>query len=180
MLRETPAGRTVSFVVNRNGQTVNVSAQLADRSEVARRAWEQRFNVPEPPDEAAGVPDPMDQSGPMPAMPRGFPGFGFTAPPIVGSMYTGASVDELGPQLADYFGVKSGAGLLVKSVDADSPAAHAGLKAGDVVVRVNGDAVANRIDWVREVQRNHGRTLTLNVLRNKQEQTLTLALNGHR
>jgi len=178
MLRETPAGRTVSFVVSRDGQTLTISAQLADRGEVARRAWEQHFAVPEPPDEPTGVPDPMEQGGPMPVAPRGYPGFGFTAPPIVGSTYTGAAVDEMGPQLADYFGVKGGAGLLVKSVDGESPAAKAGLRAGDVVVRVNGDAMTSRLDWIRVVQHNHGKTLTLNVVRDKQEQTLTLALNG--
>ena len=42
-------------------------------------------------------------------------------------------------QLADYFGVKSGTGLLVENVDYQSPAARAGLKAGDVVVKVNSE-----------------------------------------
>jgi serine protease Do len=53
----------------------------------------------------------------------------------------GAHVEPLGDQLADYFGVKSG--VLVMSVTADSPAAKAGLKAGDVITAIDGKDVAD-------------------------------------
>src|SRR5438128_1195181 len=52
----------------------------------------------------------------------------------------GATIQELTPELADYFGVKSG--VLVASVQKDSAAEKAGLKAGDVITAVDGHDVA--------------------------------------
>src|SRR5580698_2416123 len=105
MLQETPAGRTVNFVYSRDGQEQTVSVQLADREEVERRAWDQHFAVPEPGD-AMSIPDPMDDadSGPAPTdPPRSYPGFGFMGPPTLSGSYTGAVLDALGPQLAEFF-----------------------------------------------------------------------------
>jgi S1-C subfamily serine protease len=181
MLRETPAGRSVNFVYSRDGQIHTLTVQLADRDEVARRAWEQHFAVPEPPQDDATIPDPMDepQPGPPPVQQqRGYLGFGFMGPAIISNTYTGAMLDALGPQLAQFFGAKPGTGLLIKSVDGDSPAARAGLHAGDVVVRVNGNAVSTRADWLHAVQASHGKTLAVTVLRDKHEQTLNLSLGG--
>jgi S1-C subfamily serine protease len=50
----------------------------------------------------------------------------------------------LGDQLADYFGVKGGA--LVASVGANTPAADAGLKAGDVITAIDGRSVTTAAD----------------------------------
>src|SRR5580698_2591719 len=144
MLRETPAGRTVTFVFSRDGQQQTVSVQLADRGEVARRAWDSHFAVPEPGD--VSIPDPMDdpESAPVQVAPPSYTGFGFVGPPTLSGTYTGAVLDTLGPQLAQFFGAKPGTGLLIKSVDADSPAARAGLQAGDVVVKLNAKTVSAR------------------------------------
>ena len=51
----------------------------------------------------------------------------------------GVTVQELSPQLADYFGVDDG--VLVSSVTEESVAAAAGLQAGDVITSVDGRAV---------------------------------------
>jgi hypothetical protein len=55
----------------------------------------------------------------------------------------GVQVEGLSDQLATYFGVADG-GVLVAGVTADSPAAKAGVKAGDVITKVNGEAVKDR------------------------------------
>jgi S1-C subfamily serine protease len=180
MLRETPARHTVNFVFSRDGRQQTISVQLADREEVERSAWEQHFAVPQPPpDDAMTIPDPMDDAAPGPAaqeQPRSYPGFGFMGPVILSSTYTGAVLDALGPQLAQFFGAQPGTGLLVKSVDADSPAARAGLRAGDVVVRMNGQSVSSREDWLHALQASHGKSIAVNVLRDRQAHTLTMAL----
>jgi S1-C subfamily serine protease len=181
MLHETPAGRTVTFVLSRNGRQQTISVQLADRDEVARRAWDDHFAVPEPPPDDAMIPDPMDepQPGPPPAQQRrGYLGFGFMGPAVISNTYTGAMLDALGPQLAQFFGAKPGTGLLIKSIDADSPAARAGLQAGDVVTRINGNVVSTRADWIHAVQSSHGKAIAVTVLREKHEQTLSMSLSG--
>ena len=63
----------------------------------------------------------------------------------------GVTVQALTPQLAAYFGAKDG--VLVASVTDDSPASRAGLKAGDVILSVNGQPVASASDAGRELQR---------------------------
>lgn len=55
--------------------------------------------------------------------------------------FMGVRLDDLNDQLGDYFGVKDGAGALVTSVNEDSPAAEAGLKAGDVIVAVGDEDI---------------------------------------
>ncbi len=57
--------------------------------------------------------------------------------------FMGVELDDLNPQLGEYFGVKDGEGALINTVREDSPAAEAGLKAGDVIVAVNGESVTN-------------------------------------
>ena len=82
------------------------------------------------------------------------------------------------PQLAEYFGAQGKNGLLVRSVDANSPAAVAGLRAGDVVVRVNAVAITTSGDWVRIMRDNKGRAIPVVVLRERREQTLTMIPNA--
>ena len=56
------------------------------------------------------------------------------------SARSGLMVENLTPQLGDFFGVKDGQGILVRSVEKGSRAEKAGFRAGDVIVRVNGRA----------------------------------------
>lgn len=55
--------------------------------------------------------------------------------------YLGVHLDGLNEQLGEFFGVKDGKGALVTEVVKDSPAAAAGLKAGDVVVELQGEPI---------------------------------------
>ena len=66
------------------------------------------------------------------------------------------TLETMGPQLAEFFGT-GGAGILVHSVDADSPAAKAGLHAGDVVIRANSVKLMTTGDWMKVVRENRGR-----------------------
>ncbi len=64
------------------------------------------------------------------------------------SSYIGTQIIDLNKQLADYFQVPDGEGVLVTEVEKDSPAEKAGLKAGDVIVAVDGKTVAETQDLV--------------------------------
>jgi membrane-associated protease RseP (regulator of RpoE activity) len=177
IMRETPAGRTVALQISRDGQLLTINVQLANRADVERRAWDQHFVPVPPPQDGPG--GPIQANGfaggqPVPTPDAGF-GHSFFGTPLMGPhmIYTGAMLEPVG-QLAEVFGVKPGVGLLVKNIDPDSPASAAGLKAGDVILRVNATDVVHPDDWVREVRASRGKAMQLTVLRNRQEMTLSL------
>jgi S1-C subfamily serine protease len=107
----------------------------------------------------------------MPAFPQpygnAFPGFPSNAPRV------GFEGEELNPQLAEFFGVKEG--VLVRGVTPKTPAERAGLKAGDVVVKVNGTPVTNPREISGLVLRSSGKkAVVFTVVRNKKEITLNV------
>src|SRR3982750_2205646 len=65
----------------------------------------------------------------------------------------GVSTMELTKQLADYFGITGGKGVLVTSVTDDGPAAKAGVRAGDVITAIDGEAVDSPGDISRAINR---------------------------
>lgn len=167
-LHDMPAGRTVSFLISRDGNQLNVSAQLCDGSVLGQQAWSQHYSVPKPAPAARGVESFL--GNPAPA------GAAFLDSMIPkGLLYVGADVNPVRTQLADYFGVRSGTGLLVESVDSQSPAARAGLKAGDVVTKVDSQQMTSRNDWAKALRRHRGKLVQVTVMRNKQEQVLTMS-----
>jgi membrane-associated protease RseP (regulator of RpoE activity) len=176
MLRETPAGRQVTFVVSRDGQQRTVQTQLANREDVEREAWEKRYIVPEPSGASSAYAPHAGNSFMPPSKSGSVKGthtfLGTTM--LVSSSYTGAKLEVMGPQLAEFFGAQGTAGLLVRSVEPSSPAADAGLKAGDVVVKVNSVEVATANDWSKTIHENRGKSVNVLVLRDKKEHTLTL------
>jgi len=88
-------------------------------------------------------------------------------------------VEELSSQLADYFGAKDG-GALVSSVTADSPAAKAGIKAGDVITTVNGNRVRDAADVSRELSDAKSDAVSIGLLRDKKETTVTATIESTR
>lgn len=179
MLRESPPGTPLALLVSRDGQQMTVTTQTANREAVERQAWEQHLTVPEPlpPAEIEGS---IYFAAPDSAAPPVRGGNSFLGPTLMNPSYTGAMLETMSKQLAEYFGVHGGAGLLVRSVEANSPAASAGMRAGDVVVRANAKAVASSADWTKAIRDSHGRPLAVVVLRDKKEQTLTLTPDSKR
>jgi serine protease Do len=169
VVRETPPGRAVSVDVSRGGsvQTLSVTLAKPDRDLAFGPGGmgDFHFEMPEMADLAdlpdvpvppaiAGVPRP-----PHPPVPPMAPAFGPR-----GGRKLGLAYQELGDQLARYFKVDGG--VLVTDVEEDGPAAKAGVKAGDVIVRVSGKAVKDGRD-LREALRDAdaGSTATLSVQR---------------
>ncbi len=184
LLREMQPGRTVQIGISRDGSAQTLSATMANRDDIGRRAWEQHYVVPAPSDNTAVADD--DTLSATPPAPPGKTSRTFGHSLMPGHLlpyfpsYTGATVDEIGPQLAEYFGLNGRTGLLIHSVDANSPAAAAGMHAGDVVLRVNGTPMANRSDWNRALHDSKGHTVSVVVMREHREQTLTVVPNSKR
>lgn len=85
----------------------------------------------------------------------------------------GVSTQPLTKQLADYFGAKDG-GLLITSVNENSPAARAGLKAGDIITAVDGEKVDSSGDIVRAINKKEEGEISLTVLRDHNSRTVNL------
>lgn len=166
MLRETPPGRSVTLLISRDGQQQNINVQLADRAKIEQDAWTQIHTVPDPGD---------DDSTYALVAPSGHgAGNSFFGSLTFGSPSLGVELDPLGSQLADYFGVKDGQGLLVKRVAENSPASSAGLKAGDVITKVNGEAVPTLNTWAKTIHANRGKQVQVTIVRNRKEQVLSM------
>jgi membrane-associated protease RseP (regulator of RpoE activity) len=84
----------------------------------------------------------------------------------------GVGLTPLTKQLADHFGVDGGA--LVNSVRENSPAAKAGLKAGDIIVEAEGKAVKGDFDLVRTLAEKKEGSITLTFVRDRSRQTVTV------
>ena len=182
LLRESAPGRTVMLVISRDGQQMTLTAQMADRSQVEKEAWEQHLVSPAGP-QAPSTGLPSEESfastgTPSAAAPTSRYGKSFIGTLLMSPSYTGAMMEVMGPQLAQFFGVEGRTGLLVRSVENNSPAARAGMKAGDVVVHANTRTVATMSDWAKTLREAKGRPVSVIVLRDKQEKTLTLTPDG--
>jgi serine protease Do len=86
----------------------------------------------------------------------------------------GISTMHLTKQLADFFGVNDGKGVLVTSVGDDTPAAKAGLKAGDVITAIDGEKIEGAGDLARGINKKKEGDVTLTVIRNKNHKTFTM------
>jgi len=87
----------------------------------------------------------------------------------------GIGIQDLSDQLGEFFGTKDG--VLVSSVTADSPAAKAGLRAGDVITSVNDAPVASSEALIAAVQKvDAGGTLKVGYVRDKKPGTATATL----
>ncbi len=93
--------------------------------------------------------------------------------------WLGVEIQPVTPDLADSLGVKNASGALVAKETANSPAASAGVKIGDVITAVNGDAVADPKDLARRIAAlGPQKTAELAIWRNGAEQTLSVKLGA--
>jgi len=166
MIHETPPGRVVTLGLSRDGQAMSIKVQLADRrNEFALGPKDKYFK-----DKDFHVEIP-----PIPNLPDfDIPNIGVVY--VHSSMRSGVMVENLTPQLGDFFGAKSGNGVLVRSVDKGSRAEKAGLRAGDVITRVGDQPVHDTSDFTHALHSQSAASVTLGVIRDKKEQTFTLTL----
>ncbi len=109
----------------------------------------------------------------MPRMPRIATGpgeaLGFYR---ISSRSIGTRLTPLTDQLGSYFGVSDGKGLLVTSVEKDSAGAKAGLKAGDVIVEIDGKKLSRTYDLIHALGQKDEGDVSLKVVRDKKERTI--------
>ena len=160
MIRETPAGRVVTLGISRDGQPLTLKVQLADRRK--SMAWGQK---------------PKDFKFEMPNIPA-MPDFDVPVSVVVAhsSMRSGLMVENITPQLGEFFGVKNGKGVLVRSVEKNSRAEKSGFRAGDVIVRVNDQPVNDTSDFSHAIRSTTSGSVNVGIIREKHEQNLTLPL----
>ena len=184
LVQETPAGRAVKMTVRRGSdrQTLDVTPEARETF-----AWNGRFG----PEFERDVERSVEQSlRNLPEQIEPLLNFHWREPaerrfdggiPAMGARgRLGVQVEGLSEQLATYFGVADG-GVLVAGVTAESPAAKAGVKAGDVITKVNGAAVKDPGDLVQALGavKDDG-AVTLDIVREKKATSLKATIEPRR
>ena len=91
--------------------------------------------------------------------------------------WLGVQIQSITPEIADGLGIKETRGALVDQPQDGSPAAKAGLQAGDIITQFNGAAVRDAHDLARSVAMvAPGTSVKLDIKRDGQDKTLTLTL----
>lgn len=174
LVTETPDGRTVKAAVQRDGTRVDLSV-TPDSGAMALGRGD--FEILVPPMRFEGRPGEFERDfrwNMEKALPR-MPGGGAWTFRGLEKGRLGVSIQTLDGQLAEYFGTSKG--VLVNSVEAGSPAAKAGLKAGDVVTAVNGKPIANASELADAVKAaEEGATLSIDYTRDRKAQSTRATL----
>jgi|HubBroStandDraft_6_1064221.scaffolds.fasta_scaffold00635_5 serine protease Do len=170
LVRETPAGHTVALTVSHDGAVENIDVELGERGAFFEKKMQgkmrdfgglQTFTMPNPE---------LNLSGPM----------GFTLmdnhTPVLG-----ISAEDLTGQLGAYFGAPDDTGILVREVRSGTPAEKAGLKAGDVIVQLDGKPV-HTLTELRDALRDKAdqKNATLSILRKGAAMNVSVAIEKPR
>jgi serine protease Do len=150
LVRETPVGRPVTLKVNRDGSVLTVNATIGTCKNCGPLG---RITIPD-----IQV---------------------WSFPHDLPSVYTtwrsgmlGIEAEALASQLAEYFGVQEG--VLIRSVKPDSPAAKAGLRAGDVIIKAGDKRVGKPREVTEAIRSAKGGPLVFTIVRDKREMTVTV------
>jgi serine protease Do len=168
LVRETPPGRAVTLTISRTGSSRDISVELGDRGAYFEKKMEGK----------------MRDFGNAYAFSA--PNFDFHTGSDFGAMdwrtpLLGISAEDLSGQFGAYFGAPDNAGVLVREVRPTTPAEKAGLKAGDVIVKVD-DKPVRSLAELREQLRDKSdqKTVNMTVLRKGAEMSLTVAIERAR
>lgn len=161
LIDETPAGTEVAVVLMRSGREVTASVTPEQRTRLAEWPDAEAWNAPGR--------ELFLRTRRAPVMP------GLLMPR--GPARLGVQIQDLTPELAEYFGASSG--VLIASVSDDTPARAAGLRAGDVITAVNGESVTDGAE-LRQRLANASGSAKVTIVRDRQEQTIEVTLGEGR
>lgn len=174
LVRETPAGREVKMVVSRAGAPQTLTVTTGSRRKVATMGWSQaeqeKFHR-----EMEKVGKDMEKL--RIELPRIHVNVDIPRPVMNWRSGTlGIDAETLEGQLADYFGVKEG--VLVRAVAKDTPAEKAGIKAGDIITKLDGQSVTSPRQVTSAIRAMKAKkAFPVVVLRNKAEMSLNVTLD---
>ncbi len=158
LVRETPAGRLAPVTVLSDAGERSITVEMGARrggpggvdQDFIRKQVEQSFR---------GAMSRMSMDIPRPVM-------------VTRNRSLGATLESLDGQLASFFSVEHG--VLVRAVDDGSPAAEAGLRAGDVMVKIGGESVRRPNEVRRELSRAAGESAQVEIVRSSHKKTLAV------
>lgn len=154
LINEVAPDHQVKLTISRNGSERDITVTLGKRDEMSFKMYEPLLKG------QLGKIEGLDKD-------KVFNTFSFGKYRRIG-----VSTMQLNKQLADYFGVSDDKGILITEVSEDSPAAKAGIKAGDVIIAVDGEAVDKVGDLSRAINKKKEGEITLTVIRNKSQQLI--------
>ena len=183
LLSETPAERGISIEIIRAGshQTLNATLskrsnefqllrpELADKEAMKRAEEALKHSMEELKTE-------KDKFG---ALQPDFGNFVFAGPgqhSFFSGSRLGVTVESVTDQLAEYFGVKDGNGVLIAHVDENSAGAKAGLKAGDVIIAIDNEKIDGVSALVKAVSKKEAGSVAVKIIRNRSEQTINVTI----
>lgn len=184
MVRETPPGRRVKLLVSRNGASQTLTAAVVEgkpfrmgpgfhrdmekMGEDLGREFGPDSKFQREMEKLQNDMGRMNFELEMPDMPQG--------EMVWKAGLLGIDAESVSAQLADFFGVKQG--VLVRSVAKDSVAEKAGLKAGDVIVKVGDAEVARPNEITRQLRQAGGKPVALGVVRNRQKLSFNVTIES--
>jgi serine protease Do len=150
LVRETPPGREVKLDISRAGVAQTVTVRIGQRK-APKIEW--------------GAPPMPNMEIHMPDLPR----------MLLRSVVLGVEAESIDGQLAQFFGVKEG--VLVRSVAKGSAAERAGIRAGDVIIKIEDAHVATPADISARLRMMHGKSVPVALMRDHKELTVTVAIS---
>lgn len=180
LISEVAPDHQVRIAISRNGSEQEIPATLGKRPMPKFGPGNFAFSFPEGPEKME-----LEKLKELPQLkdfPKGEMPKAFTLPEGNGHAFAwrvgegrsiGVGVMPLGRQLAEHFGVETG--VMVENVRENSPAAKAGLKAGDIITEIDGKAVKGQIDLIRGINEKKEGDVILTIIRDRNRQTVTVA-----
>jgi len=165
LVRETPSGRNISLGISRNGSAQDISVELGDRSSFYEKKMKGK----------------MRDFGNAYAFTEPNFDFHFDTPGVFEmdgrAPILGISAEDLSGQLGTYFGAPNGTGILVREVRSGTAAEKAGLKAGDVIVKVNGSPLGSLNELRQQLRdKSYSKTVSLGILRKGSEMNVPVTI----